>query len=61
MSETYISMDELLDRMNNHPDVKSTAKAHAMLIALGNKQDTTKKPRVHITKSKNKQKHLLVV
>ncbi len=61
MPETYISMDELLDRMNRHPDVKNASKAQQMLNALGRKQDKTKKPRVHITKSKNKQKYLLVV
>jgi len=61
MPETYISMGELLDRMNRHPDVKNASKAQQMLNALGCKQDKTKKPRVHITKSKNKQKYLLVV
>lgn len=54
MSESYISMDIVIDRINNHPDVKSTAKAHAMLIALGNKQNLVRKPRTHIIKSKTK-------
>jgi hypothetical protein len=61
MSETYISMDEIMDRMNRHPDINNSSKARQMLLALGVKQDKTRKPRVHITKSKNKQKHLLVV
>ncbi len=54
MSETYIAIDELLDRINTHPDVNSTARAQVMLDALGCKQDTTKKPRTHIITSKKR-------
>ncbi len=54
MSETYIAMDELLDRMNRHPDVNNASKAQQMLDALGCKQDTTKKPRTHIINSKKR-------
>jgi hypothetical protein len=54
MAETYIAMDEVLDRIRSHPDVKTTRNAHIMLRQLGNKQDLTKKPRQHITKSRAK-------
>lgn len=47
-------MDIVIDRINNHPDVNSTARAHNMLLALGNRQDTTKKPRTHIINSKKR-------
>ena len=59
MLETYISMDEVVDRILSHPDVKLTTKAYNMLIQLGIKQDNrveSRKLRQHIIKSKQKQK-----
>lgn len=52
MPETYITMDEVLDRMRSHPDVKLTNKSHNMLKQLGDKQDIVRKPRKHIIKSR---------
>ena len=57
--ETYISIDEIVDRILSHPDVKQTTRAHNMLIQLGIKQDNrveSRKLRQHIIKSKQKQK-----
>ena len=45
-------MDEVLDRIRSHPDVKSTNKAHTMLKQLGDRQDIVRKPRQHIIKSR---------
>lgn len=50
--ETYIALDEVVDRLQSHPDVKSTTKSNGMLRQLGNQQDLIKKPRQHIIKSK---------
>ena len=44
-------MDEVVDRIQSHPDVKIT-KSTAMLKRAGDKQDLIKKPRLHIIKSK---------
>ena len=52
MSETYIAMDEVLDRIRSHPDVKLTTKSLTMLKQLGDRQDLLRKPRQHIIKSK---------
>ena len=47
-------MDEIMDRMNRHPDINNSSKARQMLLALGVKQDKTRKPRTHIIKSKKR-------
>lgn len=55
MIETYISEDEVLDRIRSHPDIKSTTKAYTMLLQLGKAQDNSvaaRKPRQHLIKSK---------
>ena len=57
--EIYISVDEVVDRILSHPDVKQTTRAYNMLIQLGIKQDNSvesRKLRQHIIKSKQKQK-----
>lgn len=51
MQETYIHMDEIVDRIQSHPDVKLT-KSNGILGRSGSKQDLTKKPRQHIINSK---------
>jgi len=59
MQETYISIDEVVDRILSHPDVKQTGRAHNMLLQLGTKQDNSvdsRKPRQHIIKSKQQKR-----
>jgi hypothetical protein len=48
-------MDEVVDRIQSHPDVKHTNKAAAMLKRSG--KELIKKPRLHIIKSK---KHVYI-
>lgn len=45
-------MDEIVDRIQSHPDVKHTIKSTNMLRQLGDRQCLAKKPRKHIIKSK---------
>ena len=52
MSETYISMAEVMDRIQAHKDVNNTRKSALMLTKLGDKQNLIRKPRTHIKKSK---------
>lgn len=51
MAERYITMDEVVSRIQSHPDVNNTSKSHNMLLQLGNKQNLLRKPRQHIIKS----------
>lgn len=50
MSETFISMDDIIDRIVTHKDVNNTHKSNRMLIK--NNQVLVRKPRAHIIKSK---------
>lgn len=52
MLETYISMAEVMDRIQTHKDINNTHKSRIMLIRLGEQQDLARKPRTHIKKSK---------
>ena len=51
MSETYISMAEIMDRIINHKDVNNTHKSTLMLAKLGEQQNLIRKRRTHIIKS----------
>lgn len=57
MAETYITMDEIVDRIHSHPDVKLTNKSHNMLKQLGDRQDLVRKPRKHIVISRLTKSH----
>lgn len=57
--EIYISVDEVLDKIRSHPDVKQTRRANEMLLQLGTKQDNSvdsRKSRQHIIKSKQQKR-----
>ena len=50
MSETYISMDDIIDRIVTHKDINNTRKSNRMLIKKN--QQIVRKQRAHIIKSK---------
>lgn len=53
MKERYITMDEVVDRIQSHPDVNSTNKSHTMLLQLGlQESNKPRKLRQHIIKSR---------